>query len=176
MSEERINTDTPPRTVTPGRTVTFVVAVADNGVIGHEGDMPWHLPEDLKHFKALTLGHAMVMGRRTFESIGRPLPGRRSLVVTRQQDWSAPGVEVHHTIAEALAAAGETVMVVGGGELYRQLLPEADVLEVTHIKDTLIGDTYFPAIDPLIWVETAREGHEGFDFVTYRRRDTDGQR
>jgi len=171
MSE--LSTIASPRsTVSPGRTVTFVVAVSNNGIIGHEGAMPWHLPEDLKHFKRITLGHAMVMGRRTFESIGRPLPGRRSLVVTRQQDWSAPGVEVFHSIEAALDAAGPAVMVVGGGDLYRQLLPLADVLEVTHIDADLEGDTSFPAIDPAIWERVGGETHDGFSFVTYHRRES----
>ncbi|HEY5150661.1 MAG TPA: dihydrofolate reductase, partial [Mycobacterium sp.] len=112
--------------------VTLVAAVARNGVIGADGGLPWHLPDDLRRFKALTMGHTMIMGRRTFESIGRALPGRVSIVVTRDAGWTAPGVTVAHSVEEALALAGPDaaadaeVMVVGGGEIYRQTLELAD--------------------------------------------------
>ena len=111
-------------------TVILVAAVGRNGVIGRDNDLPWRIREDLQHFKQLTLGHTLVMGRKTYDSIGRPLPGRRTVVVTRQLDWSADGVEVVHTLEEALKYEGD-LYVAGGGEIYRQALPYADRLELT---------------------------------------------
>ncbi len=156
--------------------VTLVAAVARNGVIGSAGGLPWRLPADLRHFKELTLGHPMIMGRKTFDSIGRALPGRRTIVVTRDRGWSAPDVEVAHSLDAALERAldpsfGEgQVMIVGGGEIYAQALPLADRLEITEVRADATGDTRFPAIDPARWRETARESHDGFDFVRYERR------
>lgn len=151
--------------------VTMIAAVARNGVIGDGRAMPWHLPEDLKFFKRTTMGHPMVMGRRTFDSMG-VLPGRRSVVVTRQPDWSAPGVEVAHSLPDALAlvADDEQVFVVGGGEIYRQAMPYAVRLLVTEVDQTPAGSVTFPAIDPRVWVETARDEQAGFAWVTYERR------
>jgi len=152
--------------------ITLVAAVARNGVIGSDGGLPWHLPGDLRHFKELTLGHPMVMGRRTFDSIGRALPGRRTIVVTRDAGWAAPDVEVAHSVADAVAlaaAGGSTVMVVGGGEIYRQAMPLADRLEITEVLADAAGDTLFPAIDPAAFREVAREPRDGFDFVAYER-------
>ena len=152
-------------------TLTVVAAVTANGVIGRDNDMPWHLPEDLKHFKALTMGRPMIMGRRTFASIGRPLPGRRTVVVTRDPDWRHDGVEVAHTPEDALASvAGQDAILAGGGELYRQLWDRVDALEITHIDRVVDGDTTLPPIDPAVWVETARDDRAGFSFVSYRRR------
>jgi len=148
-------------------TITLIAAVAANGVIGGNGTLPWHFPEDLARFKALTIGRTVLMGRRTFESIGKALPGRRNLVVTRQADWTAPGVEVFHSTEEALAVGGD-VMVIGGGELYRELMPVADVLELTRVKGIYDGDAFFPPFFRR-WTEVAREVQEHFDFVTYRR-------
>jgi dihydrofolate reductase len=151
-------------------TITVLAAVGANLVIGRDGGMPWHLPEDLAHFKATTMGHTMVMGRKTYESIGRALPGRRSLVITRQQGWHASGVEVAHSLAEALALAGPTeVFIVGGSEVYRQALPFADQMMLTEIEESPEGDAFFPTLEPHHWHETAREKHEGFAFVTYER-------
>ncbi len=152
-------------------TVTMIAAVARNGVIGDGLTMPWHLSEDLKFFKRTTMGHPMVMGRRTFDSMGA-LPGRRSVVVTRQHDWSAPGVEVAHSLDEALArvAGAEQVFVVGGGELYRQAMPYAVRLLVTEVDQSPEGSVTFPAIDPEVWTETARDEQPGFAWVTYDRR------
>jgi dihydrofolate reductase len=159
-------------------TVILIAAVGRNGVIGRDNDLPWRIREDLQHFKHLTLGHTLVMGRKTYDSIGRPLPGRRTVVVTRQPDWSAPGVEVAHSLEEALkladsneADSDETdVYVAGGGEIYRQALPYADRLELTEVDQSPAGDTTFPALDPTQWTETARTPHEGFTFVTYTRQ------
>lgn len=150
--------------------LTLVAAVAQNGVIGRDNDMPWHIPADLKHFKALTLGKTMLMGRRTYLSIGRPLPGRTTLVLTRQPDWTADGVTVVHSVAQALDLAGDTELIIaGGGDLYAQVIAVADRLEITHIDQQIAGDTVFPKIDLDVWRESAREQHEGFAFVTYLR-------
>ncbi|AGW41645.1 dihydrofolate reductase [Leifsonia xyli subsp. cynodontis DSM 46306] len=132
--------------------ITLIWAQARDRVIGAGGAMPWHLPEDLRHFRELTGGEPVVMGRRTWESIPdrfRPLPGRRNIVVTRQKGWDAPGAEVAHSLSGALTAAGDgTAWVIGGGELYRQALPLADRVEVTEIDLTVAGDTHAPALGP----------------------------
>ncbi|NUO35809.1 MAG: dihydrofolate reductase [Dermatophilaceae bacterium] len=150
--------------------VTMIAAVGRNGVIGDGETMPWHLPEDLKFFKRTTMGHPMVMGRRTFDSMGA-LPGRRSIVVTRSPDWSRDGVDVAHSLEEALdlvADDGE-VFVVGGGEVYRLALPYAARLVITEVDRSPEGSVTFPQIDPEVWVETSREPRTGFDWVTYER-------
>ena len=151
-------------------TITVLAAVGANLVIGRGGEMPWHLPADLAHFKVTTMGHTMVMGRQTYDSIGRALPGRRTVVITGQPDWRAPGVEVAHSLAEALALAGPMdVFIIGGSEVYRQAMPFADQMMLTEIEQSPEGDTFFPAFEPDQWHETAREAHEGFAFVTYKR-------
>jgi dihydrofolate reductase len=154
-------------------TVTIVAAVAANGVIGRDGDLPWHLPEDLRHFKRLTKGHVLVMGRRTFESIGRPLPDRTTIVVTRQPDWRADGVLTAAGVPEALARGAEVdaeVFVAGGFEVFREAMPVADRMVITAVDARPDGDTVFPPVDWAGWREAEREPHEGFDIVTYRRR------
>ncbi len=151
-------------------TVILIAAVGSNGVIGRDNDLPWRIREDLQHFKALTLGHTLVMGRKTYDSIGRPLPGRRTVVVTRQRDWSADGVEVVHDLDDALKLAeGNDLYVAGGGEIYRQALPYADRMELTEVAQSPTGDVTFPAFDHTEWRETARTQHDGFAFVTYTR-------
>jgi len=151
--------------------ITLIAAVSRNGVIGRAGDLAWRHREDLQRVKRLTLGRTLLMGRRTFDSIGRPLPGRRTIVVTRQPAWAAEGVTVTHSVEEALAAAGDCpeIVVFGGGELYAQLIGSADRLEITHIRGEIEGDTHFPAIDPAIWHEVGREERDAFDWVTYAR-------
>ena len=155
-------------------TVTLLAAVGRNRVIGRDNDLPWRLPEDLAHFKAVTMGHTLVMGRRTFDSIGRPLPGRRTVVVTRQPGWSHDGVEVAHSLPEALRRAvgdGDTeVFVVGGGQVYAEAMPVATRLLLTEVEQSPEGDTLFPEVDPDLWSETARDQRDGFAFVTYQRR------
>lgn len=157
--------------------VTLVVARARNGVIGKEGKLPWHLPADLKRFKALTMGSVMVMGRKTFESLPGVLPGRRHIVLTRDTSWSAPGADVVHTVEEALAAAGgSAVSIIGGAEIFAVFMPLANRLELTEVHADVPGDTVMP--DPRDgggWREVAREEHsaEGnrpaFAFVTLER-------
>lgn len=151
--------------------VTLIVAVGRNGVIGDGLTMPWHLPADLRFFKRTTMGHPMVMGRRTFESMG-VLPGRRSVVVTRQRQWQHEGVEVAHSLAEAWALTTDAaaVFVVGGGEIYREAMADADRLLVTHVDLAPEGSVTFPDIDPATWEETAREPGDGFAWVTYDRK------
>jgi dihydrofolate reductase len=149
--------------------IILIAAVGANGVIGRDNDLPWRIREDLQHFKQLTLGHTLVMGRKTYDSIGRPLPGRRTVVVTRQPDWSADGVEAVHTLEEALEYDGH-LYVAGGGEIYRQALPYADRLELTEVAQSPTGDVTFPTLTPQAWTETARDPHDGFTFVSYRRR------
>jgi len=151
-------------------TVTIVAAVGANRAIGRDNDMPWHLPEDLAHFKRTTLGHTLVMGRKTYDSIGRPLPGRTTIVVTRQHSWSAPNVLVAHSLSRALEMAhGDQVFIAGGGEIYAQALPLADAMVLTEVDQSPDAQVFFPELDPADWREVAREPHEGFCFVTYER-------
>jgi dihydrofolate reductase len=154
-------------------TVTIVAAVAANGVIGRDGGLPWHLPDDLKQLKRLTRGHVLVMGRRTFESIGRPLPDRTTVVVTRQRDWRADGVLTAPGVPEALAHAAQIddqVFVLGGHEIFRLALPVADAMVISRVDARPDGDTVFPPVDWSGWEQTAREPYDGFEVVTYRRR------
>lgn len=157
--------------------LTLVVAVDANNGIGLDNQLPWHLPEDLAHFKRVTLGKPIVMGRKTFDSIGRPLPKRRNIVVTRNTGWSHDGVERAGSLEEAIALlAGEPASIIGGAQVFAEAMIVADAMIVTHIDRAFRCDTFFPPIDPGVWVETARETHraheQGFDyaFVTYERR------
>jgi dihydrofolate reductase len=148
--------------------ITLIVARADNNVIGLDGSMPWHLPADLKRFKALTMGKPMIMGRKTFDSLPGLLPGRRHIVLTRDLDWSAPGAEVTHDVDQALSLAGNDASVIGGAEIYRLFLPRADRIELTEIHQSPDGDTHLPDFGAE-WHETAREAHDTHDFVTLER-------
>ena len=145
-------------------TITLLVAVAENGVIGRAGQLPWHLPADLKRFKSLTMGKPMLMGRRTFESIGRPLPGRTSLVLTHSARWAAPpGAILVHSVDEALAEArnrgAAELAVIGGAEVFRLALPLARRIDLTRVHAQVSGDVYFPPLDPREWRETERLEH-----------------
>jgi dihydrofolate reductase len=155
-----------------GRRITLVAAYAENRVIGDHGRIPWHLPEDFAHFKATTTGGVLVMGRATYDSIGRPLPGRTTIVVTRNRGWSADGVLVAHSLEEALELAaaqpGET-FVVGGTQIYEQALPLATHQVLTEVHQTPEGDAYYPAFDREEWVETEREPRDGFTWVWWQR-------
>jgi dihydrofolate reductase len=153
--------------------VVLVAAVAENGVIGASGDIPWHLPEDFRHFKATTLGHTLVMGRATYDSIGRALPGRTTIVLTRDPDWSADGVLVAHDLDQALEMAEDLpgdVMIAGGAQVYAAALPVADEQVLTEVHQSPEGDTFYPDVDRTTWVETRRECHDGFDHVWWARR------
>lgn len=161
--------------------ITIIAALARNNVIGKQGKLPWVLPEDLKRFKALTTGHIVIMGRKTWESIPekfRPLPGRTNVVISHQADYSVPpGVFMFSSIEDAFGAQIPcpqptthcTRFIIGGGEIYRQAIDRADALEITHVDQIIGGDVFFPKIDPAIWREVAREPHEGFYFVRYER-------
>ena len=141
--------------------VSIVVATDLDGVIGRENQLPWHLPADLKRFKAVTMGKPMIMGRKTWDSIGRSLPGRRSIVLTQQQGFKAEGAEVAHTVDEALALAApaEEVMVIGGAEVYRLFLPRAVRLYWTEVQAHVGGDTRFPPLDRAEWNEVVGVDH-----------------
>ncbi|MDE0854652.1 MAG: dihydrofolate reductase [Nevskia sp.] len=140
--------------------VTLIVAVAENGVIGRDGTLPWRLPEDLKHFRRLTLGNTVLMGRKTWQSLGKPLDGRANWVLTRDPAFSAPGAQVFRDLDAALAQPPQgQLLVIGGAELYRQALPLASRLELTRVHARVEGDTHFPDYDPAQWRETARSDH-----------------
>lgn len=150
-------------------TIALIAAVARNRVIGIDGKLPWQIPADLKRFKALTIGSTLIMGRKTYGSIGRRLPGRTTIVVTRQPHWTAEGVLVVHSLEDALAQVVGDAWVAGGGEIYAQAMPYADRLELTEVDQTPEGDARFPEWDRTSWREVAREHHEGYWFATYDR-------
>jgi len=159
-------------------TLSLIAAMAKNRVIGRDNALPWHLPEDLKYFKATTLGKPILMGRKTFDSIGKPLPGRTSVVLTRNPDWTFDGCLVVSSVDDALAqlADREEVLVIGGAELYQQTLPRADRLYLTEIDTDFEGDACFPEFDLSQWQQISRQPHPdngrgfGFDFVVYQRK------
>ena len=153
----------------PGTRIYLVVALAQNGVIGALGKLPWHLPEDLQHFKKLTLGHPVIMGRRTWESLARPLPGRENIVVSRKAGFAAPGASLASSVEGAVAlCAGEPVaFVIGGAEIYAAALPLADGMVMTEIERDYAGDTRFPAWDRRAWRESQRETHTSRDGVRF---------
>ncbi len=156
--------------------ISLLVAVSDNGLIGRDNQLPWHLPADLKRFKRLSLGKPVLMGRKTWESLGRPLPERRNIVITRNRDYRAPGAEVTGSLEEAIRLAGdaEEIMVIGGAEIFRLALPLADRMYYTHVHTVMDGDTFFPPVDWSEWQPVHEEQGEGgplpFKFVDYNRR------
>ena len=162
------------------RSIQAIVAIDENGAIGRQGELLCHLPADMKHFKEVTMGHIIVMGRKTFESFPRrPLPGRQNIVITRNVQWQYPGVTVVHSLDEAIAAAEtDTVFIIGGAQVYEQALPLVDVLHLTQIHARWASaDAFFPVLDMSEWQEVSREHHESdhrnayeFDFVTLNRR------
>jgi dihydrofolate reductase len=156
--------------------LTLVVAMDAKRGIGIDNKLPWHLPEDLAHFKRVTLGQPIIMGRKTFDSIGRPLPGRRNIVVTRNRDWHADGVDAVGSLEEAIALVGDApASIIGGAQIFNEALEFADRMIVTHIEREYHCDTFFPEIDPGKWTATAREPQHSqaqdldFSFVTYER-------
>ena len=158
--------------------VSLVVAMSENRVIGRDNDLPWRLPADLAHFKRLTLGKPIIMGRKTYESIGRPLPGRQNIVLTRDATFQAPGCDICLDLDQAMAAAGdaEEVMIIGGGALYETLLERADRIYLTEVHADIEGDTWFPELDTSSWKEVTRERHAAdernrldYSFVTLER-------
>jgi dihydrofolate reductase len=155
--------------------ITAIAAVASNGVIGSGNDIPWRIPEDWRRFKRLTMGQMLIMGRKTFESIGRPLPGRTIFVITRDRMWRGDGVRAVPSLDEAfdqaLALAPETIFVGGGGEVYRAAWSRLSRLEITEVEQAPAGEVWFPRIEPTMWTEIAREPHDGYAFVSYRRAE-----
>lgn len=157
--------------------IIMVLARADNGVIGLNGKLPWRLPDDLRHFKQITMGRPMIMGRKTFDSLPGLLDGRRHIVLSRDTDWEAEGAERVSTVQEALALANAPhVCVIGGADVWNQFLPLADKVELTEVHLSPEGDARVDALDPALWEEIGREpraaqdGRPAFDFVTYKRR------
>lgn len=167
--------------------LSILAAVARNGVIGRHNTLPWHLPEDLKHFKALTMGHTIIMGRKTYASIGRVLPGRTNVIVTRQLDFHAPDAIVVHTLEDALHLQGrqdDALFIIGGARLYEQTLGLVQRLYLTEIQQDFDGDTFFPVFDRSDWIEVSRERHVSdgqtgmagmpleYHFVVFDRKQT----
>lgn len=158
--------------------IILILARAENGVIGKDGTMPWHLPADLRHFKSLTQGKPMIMGRKTFDSLPGLLPGRRHIVLTRDAGWNAEGAEVARSAEEALKIANAPqITVIGGAEIYRLFLPKADRIALTEVHIDAEGDTIMDGFDPATWQESIRENHDaengkpGFSFVTLKRKN-----
>ena len=151
--------------------ITFFVARSDNNIIGRDGQLPWRLPEDLKRFKAMTMGKPMVMGRKTFESFPAPLPGRRHIVLTRDANWRADGAEVAHSLDDAIAIAGavDEIAVIGGAQIYALFMDLADTIELTEVHRTIDGDTKMPPLGQGWSVLKRQIGGDDFDFVTLKR-------
>lgn len=165
--------------------ISLIVALSENHVIGRNNKLPWYLPNDLKYFKQVTMGLPIVMGRKTFESIGKPLPGRTNIVVTRNNDWSADGVRVAHSLEEAFELAEsiaeidgrEELMIIGGDQIYQSALPLVDRMYLTEVHAHVDGDAYFPKFEPAEWCEIGREDFEAvepnpydYSFVVYDRK------
>ena len=153
--------------------ITLVVAKAANNCIGKNGKLPWHIPEDAKHFRDVTWGKTVVMGRKTWESLPlrfKPLPGRKNVVITRDRSFSAPGATVFHDLQEALESLkGEDICIGGGAEIYKESLPFANKIELTQIHKEYNGDTFFPEINPREWRCIKEDKHDGFSFLIYER-------
>lgn len=156
------------------RDIIAIAAVASNGVIGAGNDIPWRIPADWQRFKALTMGNVLIMGRKTYDSIGRPLPGRTTFVITRDRLWRGEGVRAVPSVDEALDQAllldSQMIFVGGGGEIYRAAWNRLTGLEITEVEQDPDGEVTFPEIDPEEWIETSREPHDHYSFVSYRRR------
>ncbi|MDR3642234.1 MAG: dihydrofolate reductase [Candidatus Doudnabacteria bacterium] len=154
--------------------IALIAAIAENNVIGAKNDLPWYLPEDLKRFKELTLGKVVVMGRKTYDSIiarlKKPLPGRTSVVISRQDLKLPPGVELFHSIDEALRAhQSQDVFIIGGEQIFNQSLSLADTLYITRVEKSFPGDAFFPDIDENVWQKISNDPHDGFSFIIYKR-------
>lgn len=157
----------------------LIVAKASNNVIGINNNLIWHLPNDLKHFKNLTTNHPIIMGRKTYESLGRPLPNRTNIIITRDQNYTDDNVLITHSLEEAIVEAkeiNEDYFIIGGGEIYKQALRKADELYITEVHHDFEGDTYFPEIDEEVYEEVSRENHlkdekhpYSYSFITYKR-------
>jgi dihydrofolate reductase len=155
--------------------IVGIAAVARNGVIGAGQDIPWRIPQDWRRFRDLTTGQVLIMGRKTYDSIGRPLPGRTTFVITRDTMWRGDGVRAVPSVDRALVLAGDlgpaTIFVAGGGEIYRAAWQHLEALEITEVDLEPVGNVTFPPIEPHEWRETVREAYDGFSFVSYRRHN-----
>ncbi len=154
--------------------LALIAAISENNCIGNQGKLPWNIPEDMKHFKDLTIGHTVLMGRKTWESLPkkfRPLPQRKNIIITRDETYSVPtGVIVCKSLTEVIEKfSNETILVIGGAEIYKQTIDLADTLYITHVHTDVPGDAFFPKIDPNQWKPTHTEDHETFSFVTYEK-------
>lgn len=147
--------------------IALIAAMAANRVIGRDNQLAWRLPEDLQYFKRMTLGHHLIMGRKTWDSIGRPLPGRTTIVISRQPDFVAPGAQVAHSLEQALSlcAGQDEVFVTGGAEIYRQALPLAQRIYLTELDAAIAGDAFFPEFSTAQWQLSSREAHQGREFA-----------
>ena len=160
--------------------IALVVAIAENNVIGKDNQLIWHLPADLRHFKNITMGHPIIMGRKTYESIGKPLPGRTTIIITRQPDYNAEGCLVVNSVQEAVAGAkklDEQAYIIGGAEIYRQALDLTDTIYLTRIHQSFNGDTFFPELKPDMWETVSEEHHEpdeknkySYSFIKFERK------
>lgn len=162
--------------------ISLIVAADENGVIGHQGALPWKLPADMKFFRETTKGHPVIMGRKTYVSIGRPLPGRQNVVVTRQEDFEAPGCKVVNSLVDAIGVASmadgnDEIFIIGGGELYREVLPSADRVYLTRVHASVPGDTTFPPLDSKVWKEVSKkeypadsENPQAMTFLVYEKK------
>ncbi len=157
--------------------ISIIVALAKNLVIGKDNQIPWHIPADLQYFKKITLGKPMIMGRKNYESIGRPLPGRKNIILTRDKNFSAEGCTIVHSKGEAIAATdgAAEIMIIGGGAIYQMFMNDADMLYLTEINSDVDGDVFFPAYNKELWKEVSRETGEenmdwNYDYVVYARK------
>ena len=161
--------------------ISLIVAADENNVIGSSNKLLWHLPDDMKHFRELTKGHPVIMGRKTFESIGKPLPNRRNIIISHRKDYKVEGCDVVDSLVRAYELIGNDVsgeaFVIGGGEIYRQAMDRADRIYLTRVHSEFVGDTYFPEVDSRLWVETDRKEHPAdvhhafpLTFLTFERR------
>jgi dihydrofolate reductase len=155
--------------------ISFIVAMSENRVIGVDGKLPWHIPEDLKRFKKITGGHPVIMGRKTFDSIGKPLPNRTNVIITRNKDWRAEGVVTTHSFHDAVEIANrqpgsEEIFIIGGGEIFKEALAEADKIYLTIVHQKIKGDAFFPEIDEKEFKVTLDEKHDGFTFKDLERK------
>ncbi|MDR3326282.1 MAG: dihydrofolate reductase [Rhodospirillaceae bacterium] len=159
--------------------ISLIVSVATNGVIGRSNLLPWHNPEDMSYFKKMTIGKSVIMGRKTYQSIGKPLQGRINIVLTNNINWTSTGIHIAHSLQQALILSenlncnNTEIMIIGGSELFLKTLPDADRLYITEIHRDYVGDSFFPHPNPALWYEISREDHIGdpsFSFVTMERR------
>ena len=159
--------------------ITIIAAIGKNGELGKDNDLIWHLPNDLKRFKKVTAGHHVIMGRKTFESLGKPLPNRTNIVITRNNNFQADGCIIVNSLQQAIDAAKSDLNphILGGAEIYKQAIEIADILDITHVDTTLEADAFFPSIDTSIWQEVSREDHQSdekhpfnYSFVTYNKK------